>query len=166
MKHPKESIMQVKYLTYFTLFFVLLVVGGCSLFENEQKRDTKSDIFGLWELQEIRYDNGEILTPKPDEPYWFELKEDSILAEGEYHPSLVGQSNCNSCFGYFDHSEETQEIQIAFICNRLVCGIASTFSLTVAASRTYSLKNGKLLLFFDSIPNFMSAGTVILKLKK
>lgn len=134
-------------LLYLSTFFGL---SGCGLFENEQAIDTTGTIFGAWELEEIRYENGESLTPVLDEPYWFELKEDSILAEGEYQPSLEGQSYCNSCLGYFDYDEETQEIKIAFICNRLVCGIATEFASAVATSTQYSFSNGNLNLFFET----------------
>ena len=136
----------------YLLLYLSTVFGliGCGLFENEQTIDTTGTIFGAWELEEIRYENGESLTPDLDEPYWFELKEDSILAEGEYHPSLEGQSYCNSCFGYFDYDEETQEIKIAFICNRLVCGIATEFASAVATSTQYSFSNGNLNLFFET----------------
>lgn len=132
----------------FLLIAVLL--SGCGLFENEQAIDTTGTVFGTWELEEIRYNNGETLTPESDEPYWFELKEDSVFAEQEYHYSLEGQSFCNSCFGYYDYEEETQEIKVAFICNRLVCGIATEFASAVATSFQYSFSNGNLNLFFET----------------
>ena len=116
-------------LSYLLLYLsTVFGLSGCGLFENEQAVDTTGTIFGAWELEEISYENGETLTPGLNESYWFELKEDCILAEGKYHPSLEGQSYCNSCFGYFDYDEETQKIKIAFICNRLVCGIATEFA--------------------------------------
>jgi heat shock protein HslJ len=128
---------------------IAFLLSGCELF-GEQKKDTTGTIFGTWELEEIRYNNGETLTPNPDEPYWFKLKEDSVFAEQEYHYSLEGQSYCNSCFGYYDYDEKTQEITIAFICNRLVCGIATEFASAVATSFQYSFSKGNLNLFFET----------------
>lgn len=76
-------------LSYLLLYLsTVFGLSGCGLFENEQAVDTTGTIFGAWELEEISYENGETLTPDLDESYWFELKEDSILAEGKYHPSL------------------------------------------------------------------------------
>lgn len=130
------------------------------MFDSEQKQNTTDTLFGKWELKEIRYDNGESLTPESDESYWLELKEDSVFAEQEYHYSLEGQSFCNPCFGYFDYNEEEQSINISFICERLICGIATEFASTVATSFRYSFQDEKLLLFFDSISQ--NKGRVVL----
>lgn len=154
--------MKPNHIFYIFFLITLLFVGGCGIFDSNQPIDNTGSIFGRWELEEIRYDNGNTLTPEAAAPYWFELKKDSVFAEQEYHYSLTGQSNCNPCLGYFDVDEEAQEINISFICERLVCGIASKFSVTVATSDSYSYKEGKLLLHFEAIPEFMNAGVVIL----
>lgn len=150
----------------YILFFVsaAFLLNGCGLFGSEKVPDESGTIFGRWELKEIRYDNGETLKPAEDEPYWFELSEDSVWAEGASHPSLIGQSNCNPCFGYFDYDEETREIKIAFICERLICGIATEFATIVATSYKYSFRDGELLLYFDSVS--LNRGKVTLVPKK
>ncbi|MDZ7692216.1 MAG: hypothetical protein U5K69_13965 [Balneolaceae bacterium] len=85
--------MKISYLHYFSFLFVLFLIGGCGIFDSDQPIDNTGTIFGRWELQEIRYDNGTTLTPEAGAPYWFELKKDSVFAEQEYHYSLTGQSN-------------------------------------------------------------------------
>ncbi len=134
---------------YLTVVAALLM-SGCDLFENEQKPLIPDSIFGTWELVEIRYDNGETLKPDFNESYWFELKEDTVLAEKEYQYSLEGQSNCNYCFGYYDLDQETQDIKIAFVCNRLICGMATEFASSVATTFQYSFTHGKMNLFFET----------------
>lgn len=135
----------------YILFFVsaAFLFSGCGLFENGKAHDESGNIFGRWELDEIRYDNGETLKPAEDEPYWFELKEDSVFAEQEYHYSLEGQSFCNPCFGYFDFNEENQSINISFICERLICGIATEFSAAISTTYKYKFKNNALILTFE-----------------
>ncbi|MEX1161433.1 MAG: hypothetical protein WEA79_11300 [Balneolaceae bacterium] len=144
--------------------YTIFIISACGLFENEQTIDSTGTVFGTWELEEIRYDNGETLTPDSNDPYWFELKEDSVFAEQEYHYSLEGQSFCNPCFGYFDHNEEDQSINISFICGRLACGIAAEFASAVATSIQYSFSKGNLNLFFETA--IEGKGRIILNSKQ
>lgn len=135
--------------TLYLLFFCAAVsLNGCGLFGDDKKPDTSGNIFGRWELQEIRYDNGKVLKPADGEPYWFELSQDSIWAEGANRLSLSGQSNCNSCFGFYDLNEGDHSINLVFICYRYVCGIATEFATSVSTAYTYTFKNNALILTF------------------
>lgn len=156
--------MKTATVTAILFFSAAFLTGGCGVSEVEQKQEEveTGDIHGRWVLEQIAYDNGDTLNAPDEALYWFELQEDSVFAEQEYHYALVGRSNCNPCFGYYDYDEENRSINISFICERLVCGIATEFATTVTTSYEYSFKDGSLLLFFDSISQ--NTGKVILNL--
>jgi len=116
-------------------------------------------LFGAWKLERIVYDTGEVVMPKSDQLYWFVLKEDLVEAEGGMHHLIKGGAYCNWAEGWFDYTE-TGDINITFICSRLVCGISTEFCAAMSTSYRYAFRNGRLILSFESVA--LGSGILIL----
>jgi len=121
-------------------------------------------LFGAWKLGGILYDTGEVLMPKSGQLYWFILKEDLVEAEGGMHHMIKGAAYCNWAEGWFDYTK-TGDINITFICSRLVCGISTEFCAAMSTSYRYVFRNGRLILSFEypTIEISPNKGKIILK---
>lgn len=130
----------------FVFHACLVVFISCNTTGTEAERPA-SDIFGVWVLEAIRYDTGKVLKPGRDELYWVEFREELIEEEGGVHYRLNGGAACNWVQGWFDFTED-KDIDITFICSRLVCGIATQFCQGGSTSYKYSFNKGRLVLSF------------------
>lgn len=127
---------------------VSLSAVACNLFGSDDSPEI-TEIFGYWRLELIAYDNGKILAGASDQVYWVQFREDLMEWEGEMFHRVSGGAYCNWSEGWFGYTEEG-DIDISFICSRLVCGIATEFCNGMSTANRYSLKNGKLTMYFDS----------------
>lgn len=145
--------------TRFLAVFIFPILLSCNT-TNTGDHNGASDIFGAWRLESIEYQTGETLKPSNDQLYWIYFREDIIEAEGGLHYLINGGAYCNWSEGWFDYTED-KSIEITFICERLVCGIATEYCTAVNTSRQFSFSKDKLLMHFDSV--VFGKGVLILK---